>query len=460
MVIHPKLLLDVLLVRQRKESPMDHGQLSMVADKFQWVFSETLLNTCGKDTKFCRRQRTITPFRLGLALTATCASHRVETLADCHRGFNALFDTTITYKAFYDQLAKPHFATFMGTMASRLIGELTLKVLGFAKGRAFAEFRHIVIQDGSAFAIHDALREVFPGRFKTVKPAAVELHTTMDLLCDAPTTVVLTPDTTNEQAFLPEPAALRGSLLLADRGYLDLHYMRRVQDAGGFFLIRAKAGMNPQVVEAFREDGTRLRALRNKPLKTIHAKLPKRQRVELVVTWQVEASTLRLRLLISWNRRTQEFCYLVTNLPAKRYHLDMLYRAYKWRWQVEVCQTQPIKMTWCPLRLFRLTRSSLRGGGKREYELDVHRFSRYDDFADQALGDGLTFCKRELGQILAQQLAKGLGIVHHLLPMDALLPRLRQLATFLGNLVQLCREFLTPCLQLLEIENLGLIGIE
>ena len=222
MVIHPKLLLDVLLVRQRKESQMDHGQLSMVANKFQWVFSETLLNTCGKDTKFCRRQRTITPFRLGLALTATCASHRVETLADFHRGFNALFDTTITYKAFYNQLAKSRFAAFVGTLTSRLIGEMTLKVLGFEKGRAFAEFRHIVIQDGSSFAIHDALREVFPGRFKVVKPAAVELHTTMDLLCDAPTTVVLTPDTASEQPFLPEPAALRDSLLLADRGYLDL----------------------------------------------------------------------------------------------------------------------------------------------------------------------------------------------------------------------------------------------
>jgi hypothetical protein len=39
--------------------------------------------------------------------------------------------------------------------------------------------------------------------------------------------VVLTPDTTNEQAFLPEPATLRGSLLLADRGYLDLGYPRK-----------------------------------------------------------------------------------------------------------------------------------------------------------------------------------------------------------------------------------------
>jgi hypothetical protein len=315
---------------------MDHGQLSMVADKFQWVFSESLLNACGTDVKFCRRMRTITPFRLGLALTATCASQRVETIADLHCGFNALFGTTITYKAFYNQVAKPHFADFARTMTARLIGEMTLKVLGFAKGRAFTQFRHIVIQDGSSFAIHDGLREVFPGRFKVVKPAAVELHTTMDLLCDAPTTVVLTPDTTNEQAFLPAPASLRTSLLLADRGYVDLHYLRRVQEEGGFFLIRAKAGMNPQVVEAFREDGKRLRSLRNKPLKTIHAKLPKRQRVELRVRWEVDGHLLCLRLIISWHPRTRSFCYFLTNLPPTRYPLEVICRAYKWRWQVEL----------------------------------------------------------------------------------------------------------------------------
>jgi hypothetical protein len=338
MAIHPKLQLSVSFLIQRKESQMDHGQLSMVADKFQWVFSASLLNACGKDVKFCRRERTITPFRLGLALTATCARQRVETLADFHRGFNALFDTTITYKAFYNQLAKPRFADFLRTTAARLMSEMTLKVLGFAKGRAFAEFRHIVIQDGSSFAIHDALREVFPGRFKAVKPAAVELHATMDLLCDAPTTVVLTPDTTNEQAFLPEPASLKDSLLLADRGYLDLHYMRRVQDEHGFFLIRAKAGMNPQVVEAFREDGTRLRSLRHKPLQAIHAKLPKRQRVALVVRWQVDGHPLCLRLIVSWNRHHKTFCSLVTNLPAPRYTLEMICRAYKWRWHVELLE--------------------------------------------------------------------------------------------------------------------------
>jgi len=315
---------------------MDHGQLTMIADKFQWVFSESLLNACAKDVRFGKRQRIITPFRLGLALTTTCASQHVETIADFHCAFNAFWGTTITYKAFYNQVAKPHFADFARTMAARLISDMTLKVLGFEKGRALGEFRHIVLQDGSSFAIHDSLREVFPRRCKAVKPAAVELHTTVDLLCDAPTTVVLTPDTANEQAFLPEPASLRDSVLLADRGYVDLHYMRRVQNENGFFLIRAKAGMNPQVVEAFREDGTRLRSLRNKPLKAIHAKLPKRQRVELGVRWEVDGHPLCLRLMISWNPRTKSFCSFLTNLPPKRYPLEVICRAYKWRWQVEL----------------------------------------------------------------------------------------------------------------------------
>jgi hypothetical protein len=220
-------------------------------------------------------------------------------------------------------------------MTSRLLGDMTRKVLGLAKGRARAEFRPRVLQDGSAFAIPDGLREVCPGRFKAVKPAAVERPTTRDLLCDTPTTVVLSPDTTHAQACLPAPASLRASVLLADRGDLDLHSLRRVQEAGGFLLIRAKAGRPPQGVAAWREDGTRLRSLRNKPLQAIHATLPKRHRVARVVEWPVEERPLRLRLLLSWNRQTQAFCSLVTNLPAQRSPLDMLYRASQWRGHVE-----------------------------------------------------------------------------------------------------------------------------
>ncbi len=95
-----------------------------------------------------------------------------------------------------------------------------------------------------------------------------------------------------------------------------------------------------------------------------------------------------------------------------------------------ICQTQPIKMTWSPLRLFFTAIGNLGGGFKRENEMDVNIFSRYDHFMNQALSDGLAFLKKELIEIGAQQLAKALDMLNDLLPVDdallcdAQLPRL------------------------------------
>jgi hypothetical protein len=245
---------------------MEHGHLSMVADQCQWVCSEPLRNTCGPEAPFGRRQRLITPLRLGLALTTTCASQAGETSAACPCAFHTFGGTTIRAHAFYNHVATPQFAAFARPMAARLIRAMTLQGLGGETGHAWSELRPMLLQDGSSCAIHDDWLAVLPGRVKGVQPAAGALPTTRDLLGDAPTTVGLLPDTAKAQAFLPEPAALRDSVLLADRGSVDLHYLRRVQDEHGFLLIRTKAGIHPQVVEAWREDGKRLQALRNSPV--------------------------------------------------------------------------------------------------------------------------------------------------------------------------------------------------
>jgi hypothetical protein len=72
------------------------------------------------------------------------------------------------------------------------------------------------------------------------------------------------------------------------------------------------------------------------------------------------------------------------------------------KWHLEMCQTQPIKMSWCPLRLFEPTLRDLRGGFKRENNMDVNFFSRDDDFIDQALRDSLPFFTRELVKMIPQ----------------------------------------------------------
>ena len=74
-----------------------------------------------------------------------------------------------------------------------IVGQWAIRTLRTAEG--LAEFDRVVIQDGSRSRSKDALRDRFPGRFKTVSPAAVELHATMELLEETASRTALTADT-------------------------------------------------------------------------------------------------------------------------------------------------------------------------------------------------------------------------------------------------------------------------
>jgi len=56
----------------------------------------------------------------------------------------------------------------------------------------------------------------------------------------------------------------------------------------------------------------------------------------LGVCWQLDEGPLCLRRMLSWNPKTKSFCSFLTNLPPKRYALEVICRAYKGRWQVEL----------------------------------------------------------------------------------------------------------------------------
>ncbi len=67
---------------------------------------------------------------------------------------------------------------------------------------------------------------------------------------------------------------------------------------------------------------------------------------------------------------------------------------------IEVCQSQPVKMTGCPLRLLIATITYLRGVVKREDRVKVDLCPRDDDFFDQTLGNSLAIGAGETIEVL------------------------------------------------------------
>lgn len=313
---------------------MEQGKDSAFLDRFKRVIDEGAINEIGKDIGFCKRLRVVTPFRLAVAALSTFSCTAVGTLADLHRGFTALFGGEVAYKPFHNQLRKEEFPLFMRQVACELIGQLAVKILRIKRGAPFSEFKEIVIQDGSSFAVKDSLSKVFPGRFTTISPAAVEVHVTMNLLEGSAQQVTVTADTQGEREHLPEASTMKNRLLLADRGYFSIEYIDELMEEEGSFIIRAKSSINPVILSAVNSEGRVLKHFHGKRLKEVS--LSKEHPIELEVEWNTSEGSVSCRLIISWSSKHKVFNYFVTNLSAAKYSIQDVLTAYRLRWQIEL----------------------------------------------------------------------------------------------------------------------------
>ena len=291
------------------------------------------VNQLGRATGQSERLRTVTPHRLFLAIVAALASATVESLADLLREFNHQNDVTVAYKAFYNRLARAGFAEFMKQMFARLVAQLSMRILEPEGVNAVARFKDIVIQDGSSFAVKKRLKAVFPGRFTTIEPAAVELHATYSGFSDEVIAVSLAPDCEAERQFLPDPSTLTERLLLADRGYPGVNYFEVVREHGGFFIVRLSRSHDPWVRAAW-IDGKRVPLPKPIRLGRFIAQNANR-RMDLDVEYKRGKRLVGFRVVVLPGKE-KTMTRLCTNLSRTPFSVDVVAKLYRFRWQVEL----------------------------------------------------------------------------------------------------------------------------
>ena len=311
---------------------MDEGQFSESQTTLNRAMCEEAVNEIGRQTGQSARRRKVTAHRLFITIVASLSSFTVQTIADLLGAFNNRFGKT-AYKAFYNRLARPSFAVFMREMFCHLLGALSMEVLKPEPDSPLNDFSDILIQDGSSFTLKRALRRVFPGRFTKQWPAAVEVHVTYSGYQDNPVTVSIAPDKEAERPFLPAPEALKGKLLLADRGYPSVGYFQELIDADASFVIRLQRSLNPHVM-AFHAKGERHPLPEPIPLNQFLSQNQNRALDLDVKSHRKGGGSFRI-VVIPGDKK--EMIRLATNLDPKRFPLELVGKLYRFRWQIELC---------------------------------------------------------------------------------------------------------------------------
>src|SRR5262249_52363908 len=180
----------------------------------------------------------------------------------------------------------------------------------------------------------------------------------------------------------------RGALVLFDLGYFKLHAFAQIAAAQAYFLSRlnhqtilleARAGRLYRLNVAqmlgtesypLLEKALYLGAREHVAARLIAARVPeavvneRRRRARASAKKRGYTPSQAHLTLLAWN-------LFITNVPSAVWPPATVCRAYALRWQVEICQSQPVKMPWRPLRLLAPTIIYLRGLVKREDIVNV-----------------------------------------------------------------------------------------
>jgi hypothetical protein len=313
------------------------AEAKAIGRKLIEVLGEAAVEKTARRCGFLRRRREIAPVALLVASISALGAGAAAWLADILRAFNAFTGKAVRYKPFHNQISKTKFPVFVHAILEQLLAKLTVPVLEGLPKNKLAQFEEVLIHDGTSFALKDALKKRWPGRFTKVTPAAVELHVTMSVLSDNPVAITLAPDKETERPFAPKAASLKDRLLLEDRGYEARDFFAAVQAAGGSFVVRGTKSIRPTIRIARDGKGKRVRRLEGKSLSW---RLLPRHDVDLEIDWKCNSGKIYSgRLVVFYvvgKRNKKTYVYLHTNLPRATFSAPDVNVLYRLRWQVEL----------------------------------------------------------------------------------------------------------------------------
>lgn len=289
-----------------------------------------------------RRSRKVGAHDLLMAVVLGVSIRGRTVLARLHRTWCQRTGRRIARSAFWDRLTED-FAALVRWYLDQMLQQSRASTPALPGG--LKQFRDVLALDSTVIQVHDGLQDHWPGTRTNSAPGAIKVHALVRVFTGELLDYRITGERLADCKAVGVSHDLSRCLLLLDRGYSSPSLWRRIWNVGGSFLTRLPADRNPRIVEdhdprqgrARRLEGRSLRAaLRGLRRDTLDVTCEFRCTVRKYRRARNRVETMRFRVVGRRHPKSGRYALFVTNVSRRRMPPELVARAYRLRWEVEL----------------------------------------------------------------------------------------------------------------------------
>ncbi|MCB9682652.1 MAG: IS4 family transposase [Alphaproteobacteria bacterium] len=287
-----------------------------------------------------RRQGKIDAYALLVVVVLGIATRGPTAIAQLGHVLATVTGVRLARSSFWDRFTVP-FAELVRWLLDDIVHQARAEP--HQPPGVLAGFRDVIAVDATVVKLHDALASTWRGTRRNSSKAALKVHAWVRAFTGELLKYRITADAHGDGRAFGIDHALRGCLVLLDKGYSSPSLWRRIGSVGGYVLTRLPLDRNPMIVAENRRHRGRARKAVGRPLRDALEGLQRRLLdVDGAFRCHVRrygrdkgrfvTETFRV---VAVRRRNGTYEVFVTNAPPELLPADAVAATYRLRWEVE-----------------------------------------------------------------------------------------------------------------------------
>ena len=287
-----------------------------------------------------QRQGKVDPYTLLMVVVLGLVIRGKTSISQLGQVYGEVSGTRLARSSFWDRL-NPRLALLTKWLLDEVV--TASRTPSVRPPGILACFTDVLAADASVIKVHDSLRGMWKGTRRNSAKAALKLHAWIRVFSGELVKYSLTPEAYGDSRAFRVDHALRGVLMLFDRGYASPSLWRQIDAVGGYFLTRVPKGWNQTVVSENRKHRGRARTLIGVNLRDGLDTL-KRDVVDVNASFRCRVRGYgggparkvdKHFRIIAVRRPDGEYAKYATNVPPEMLAAEDAWNIYRLRWEVE-----------------------------------------------------------------------------------------------------------------------------